>query len=199
MSKKTTAEVLTGAPDKSDVAGYAFFGPMTATRPTSGLDATAVKTNYKGLGFITEDGVTITTDTDTEKVYDWGGDVIAILNNSSAATLTFTIAQRSADGMRYVFGDNAVKTTGTGDAERVTRIDLTMEVQPHRRLAFLLAGAFDASGNSVPEILDIGDSQVTSVGDITYSRTGIASYPVTVELFKVNGAFASHHVGAAAV
>lgn len=110
----TTADVLIGAPDRSTeegVVGYAYTYPTSEPAPTSTvaeLPATA-----EDLGFVSSDGLTISTDRSTEALLDWNLDAVRQLLTEHGATVTFTIISWTLPGLKAYFGDENVTETAT--------------------------------------------------------------------------------------
>lgn len=105
----TTADVLIGAPDRSTeegVVGYAYTYSTTDPAPTS---TTAVlPASAEDLGFVSQDGLTISTDRSTENLLDWNLDAVRSLLTEHGATVTFTIISWTLPGLKAYFGDENV-------------------------------------------------------------------------------------------
>lgn len=108
----TTADVLIGAPDRSTeegVVGYAYTYPVGETAPTS---TTAVlPTSAEDLGFVSQDGLTISTDRSVEALMDWNLDAVRQLLTEHSATVTFTIISWTLPGLKAYFGAENVTET----------------------------------------------------------------------------------------
>ena len=109
----TTADVLIGAPDRSTeegVVGYAYTYPVGEAAPTS---TTAVlPAGAEDLGFVSEDGLTISTDRSVENLRDWNLDAVRQLLTEHNATVSFTIISWTVPGLRAYFGAENVEDTG---------------------------------------------------------------------------------------
>lgn len=171
-----TEYVEVGSPK---VGGYAYAGDIdTATPPT---DATSPLTGYTELGYVSEDGVTITPTVETEDRRDWGGDVVRTLLTERGAEVTVTFIESGPDTLREIFGDANV--TVTGDA---VHVKFDGEMLPHRRFSFELK-----DGEHVGRLV-INDGQVTTPGggERQYTRTELKQYEVTIKCFRdADGAF----------
>lgn len=73
-----------------------------------------------GLGYISEDGVTITTDTDTEDRKDWSGSLIRSELTSFSMSMKTTFLESRESVLKTVFGDGNVAVEGK---VRVTRVN----------------------------------------------------------------------------
>ena len=93
------------APYIDDATILAKYEDMTKTLAELVGDASL---SAKSLGFISEDGVTFTTDTDSDDVTDWGGDVIAspLSSYGESASATFLESRKSV--LSTVYGDDNV-------------------------------------------------------------------------------------------
>lgn len=187
MAGQTTTEVRVGAPK---VGGYAFSAPLATTRPTAA--GVALGAEYVDLGFVSEDGVEVATENGVTKIYDWNRDVIATVQEANECTITVTLAQISPATAKEMFGAANVTVTGTAPNEKVTKINYTGEVLPHKQYAFLMK---DGNGSST---LDIGDGQITGMGGFSLVKNDIVKFQVTIECFKdATGAFFVWHTGVA--
>ncbi|MCT1607156.1 hypothetical protein M3B43_07415 [Nesterenkonia massiliensis] len=116
-----TDHVLVGAPERSedpDVVGYAYRLPLTAALPTS--TTTPLPASAEDLGFVSEDGLTISTDRTVEIIRDWNLDDVRALLTEHGATVSFTLINWSIEALRAFFGPENV--TETAD-EIVVRIN----------------------------------------------------------------------------
>lgn len=108
----TTADVLIGAPERSTeegVVGYAYTLPLSAVLPTNTTDPLA--TSAEDLGFVSEDGLSISTDRSVEPIRDWNLDDVRLLLTEHSATLTFTIISWTVAGLKAYFGAENVTET----------------------------------------------------------------------------------------
>lgn len=108
----TTDDVLIGAPDRSTeegVVGYAYTLPTSALMPKD--TKTALPATAEDLGFVSEDGLSISTDRSTEPIKDWNLDDIRLLLTEHSATITFTIISWTVAGLKAYFGDENVTET----------------------------------------------------------------------------------------
>lgn len=106
---------------KGREGGYACIAPAN-TDPSVYEDMTktladlcgATGSVLKSLGYIGEDGVTITTDTDTEDYTDWSGSTIAspMTSYSESAQVPFLESREAV--LKAVFGDDNVTTNAKG-------------------------------------------------------------------------------------
>lgn len=102
-----TTNVLLGAPDRT--AGYCLSGPIAATMPTS---TSAVTSGFQDNGFLTPEGLTITTSRTTEVIKDWNLEAVRLLLTDHEAKLKFTFLEVSVRTLKEYFGEENVNDTG---------------------------------------------------------------------------------------
>lgn len=171
---KNTAQVRLGSPE--DVSGYAYSAPLGTTRPTA--TAMTLDAGYVDLGYISEDGVEVSTENGTNKIKDWNLDTVAVIQESNECTLTFTFLQKSPETARELFGADNVETSGTAPNETLTAIHYTGAILPHKQYAFPLK---DGIGK---QMLEVGDGQITSMSGFTLVKNDVIKFEVEIECFK---------------
>ena len=82
MVDSTTNDSTMVSLGKFKVGGYAYWAPAGTTPPTD--SATALPSAYKLLGYLSEDGLTNTTDTDTTEIKDANGTTVMKIITSYA-------------------------------------------------------------------------------------------------------------------
>ena len=103
---------------KGRPGGYALVAP-------AGTDLTAVEdmtktlgeiakgaTGFMSLGYISEDGVTFSTDTDSDEKADWGGNVIDASLSKYAESAAVKFLESRDSVLKTVYGDANVSTSG---------------------------------------------------------------------------------------
>lgn len=98
--------------NSSNAGGYAWVAPYGTGLPT---DAVAqIPDGFESLGYISEDGLTNTTDTDSEDYKDWAGDVIQSAQTSYAESYQVSFLESRASVLKVVYGDANVDDDGAG-------------------------------------------------------------------------------------
>lgn len=102
-STNNSSNVSVGKPKAT---GAVFFAPKGTAVPTDAT--TELPDAFKGVGYVSEDGVTNEVETDTEEIKAWGGDVVATPQTSYSEKFTLTLIETSANTLKVVYGDDKV-------------------------------------------------------------------------------------------
>jgi hypothetical protein len=84
------ANVVLPSPKDLPSVGGLYWGPTTAAVPDA---AFTIASSMNHLGFVGAEGVDDKEDRATKKIYDWGGDTIAIPQESFGSSWTFTLLE----------------------------------------------------------------------------------------------------------
>lgn len=169
--------VLVGAPDVKAAGGITLGAVIEpgGTVPTDAL--AAIGAGHEPAGFVSEDGVTKTVDRTVEKIRDWNGDTIIAVQSDHGVTLQLTFMEgANAAVLKRVFGEENVVISG----ENITIKDTAAEL-PHFSLNI------EIKGSATRKIrLFAPDAQITETGDVTFVRSGVIQYQVTIECYDVD-------------
>lgn len=156
------AHVTAGKPK---ITGAVFVAPLGTALPTN--SATALTDAYKELGYISEDGLTNSLNSNGVKA--WGGDVV-LPNNADQFKMKL-IEVLNAEVAKFVFGAENV----SGELE--TGISLTVN-DSERDIVVMVIDMVLRSGKAKRVV--IPRAQVETVGDIVYKDNDVVGYDVTV-------------------
>lgn len=87
-------------------AGVIYIAPKGTALPTDAT--TALDEAFKEFGFISEDGVTISEDTDSESIPSWGGKTVRVESTKYTETVAFTPIECNEVVAKATYGDDAV-------------------------------------------------------------------------------------------
>ena len=174
--------VSLGKPKKT---GCLYYAPAGTALPTDAT--TALPTAYTCVGYLSEDGVTNATDTDTTDINDMGG--IKVLSEISGygETWQFNMIETNEASLKLRFGTTNV--TGTGDKLTVYH---AMPAGESLVLVFEIA----MTGNRVKRIV-VADATITEFDDTTYSAGDAIGYGVTMSANPsdlINGATSVEYI-----
>ena len=163
------ANVLAGKPVSA--GGGVAFATRGTTLPTDAT--TALDPAFVFAGYISDEGLTETTERSTENVRAWGADLVKVLQTEFSTSYTFTMIEATnSDALSLAYGDENVTAT-----EKGLRVAVKSAQLEHLSYVFTVR-----DGESRIRIV-VADGQVTEVGEITYSDGEVIAYPITVTSF----------------
>ena len=162
----TATNVSTGKPNVSG-AIYRAARTGSLTVPTSA--SASLSSDYKCLGYISEDGVTNDLSMETDKVKAWGGD--------TGDTFKFKLLETlNEDVLKTIFGaSNVTVTAATTTAPKSIAINVNSEEQEEAVWVIDMI----MRGNN-PKRIVIPYGKITEMGEITYKDNEAVGYDVTI-------------------
>lgn len=149
--------------------GYFFSAPAGTTLPTD--CSTALAADYVCLGYVSDDGVTETIETDTTDLNDLNGDNVYTVTSSRTETIAATLMEVSEAALKEIYGQDMVETDANGN--------LTVKHGSHAnpsRVYVLELVLRD--GRSWRQVVPAG--QVTEVGELNIAAGESAGRQVTI-------------------
>ena len=162
------------------VTGGVYVGAIGTATPAN---ATApVDAKLKDLGYISEDGVTQSIDSDTNEIKAWqNGDVVRVIQTSHKVTFQFTLIETNEEVLKLFYADAAANGS---------LVKMTGAQSPHQTFVLDVL-----DGKKVLRIV-IPDGQVTERGEVTYKNGEAVGYQVTVTAYPDSqGVKAYKHLG----
>lgn len=184
MAANSTANVSTG---KGVVGGYLFSAPVGTPLPTD--YTTKLDEAFVNVGFLSDEGITFTTDASTDDFHDLNGDKVLTAISSVDHQLAVQFIEVNEASLKETFGQANVNT-GTGGTLTVKHNNTDM---PHRSLVgeFVLR-----DGRRFRKV--IPDAQVTEWDDTTIVSSELYMLPVTyTEYPDENGNYELDYIEAA--
>ncbi len=176
MFDKDSVGVAKGRP-----GGYAAVFPVGTDISVLADPSKTLKeliSQYQGasLGYISEDGVTFTTDTDSEGHNDWGGSEVARDLTSYADSAQMTFIQSSVAVLKTIYGDDNVTESGA-----------TVTVRHNRNFTDPHVYVFDSvisSTKVLRNVIPIG--QAFERDDVSYNSSDLLGYTPTITCVPYN-------------
>lgn len=188
MVNSTTNDSTMVSLGKFKVGGYAYWAPAGTTLPTD--SATALAAEYKLLGYLSEDGLTNTTDTDTAEIKDANGATVMKIITSYAESYQFALLE--------VLRAEAAKLRYNSDAVTGNDKSMTIKHQMPSDEDFVLVFEIAMSGD-VKDRLVIGNATRAEFGDRQVHAGDPQVYDITVSANDMgNGVTAIEYIGIAA-
>ena len=170
----TATNVSTGKPNVSG-AIYRAARTGSLTVPTSA--SASLSSDYKCLGYISEDGVTNDLSMETDKVKAWGGDTVLVFQTDKGDTFKFKLLETlNEDVLKTIFGaSNVTVTAATTTAPKSIAINVNSEEQEEAVWVIDMI----MRGNN-PKRIVIPYGKITEMGEITYKDNEAVGYDVTI-------------------
>ena len=155
---------------KPKIGGSVYRAPIGTTLPT---DATSTLNEaFKCLGYVSEDGLTNTTELETENIKEWGGATVLNVQTSKDDTWSMTLIEAmNIDVLKMVYGDSNV--TGSLDGGIVISANNT----PQAPASYVFEMIYN--DNAIKRVV-LPNAYVTEVGDITYVANEAVGYETTL-------------------
>lgn len=189
MADSTTNDSTMVSLGKFKVGGYAYWAPAGTTPPTNAT--TALPAAFKLLGYLSEDGLTIKTDTGTTEVKDANGTTVMKVITSYAESYQFAMLE--------VLRAEAAKLRYNTDAVNGSDRKMTIKHQMPSGEVFVLVFEIAMTGD-VKDRLVIGNATRAEFGDRQVHAGDVQVYDVTVSANDMgNGVTAIEYIGVTAV
>lgn len=187
MADSTTNDSTMVSLGKFKVGGYAYWAPAGTALPTNA--STALSSAFKLLGYLSEDGLTIKTDTGTTEVKDANGTTVMKVITSYAESYQFAMLE--------VLRVEAAKLRYNTDAVNGSDREMTIKHQMPSGEGFVLVFEIAMTGN-VKDRLVIGNGTRAEFGDRQVHAGDAQVYDVTVSANDMgNGVTAIEYIGRA--
>lgn len=169
--------VLELAAPSPRVTGGILRAAVGTTLPTTAIGAPDAA--FKNLGHVGVDGVERTEDRSNKEENNWGGDLVAVLQEKYGLELKFKLLQvMNADVQKAVHGTSNVTVTPastTSGAEIAAKLNSKLLDTG----AWLIEGFYNLI--SMRLVIPIG--RITSVGPLKWVHSELAAYECTLKPF----------------
>ena len=103
------SKVLIGLADQNATTGAVSYGDIVGSIPTTMAEALAAAADFASAGYVSTDGLSLSTDYSTSDVKEWNGATVRKILESFDGSLSWTIIQMDADGWKQAFGEENVE------------------------------------------------------------------------------------------
>lgn len=187
MAGSTTNDSTMVSLGKFKVGGYAYWAPSGTALPTD--SSTPLAAAFKLLGYLSEDGLTNATDTDTTEIKDANGTTVMKVITSYAESYQFALLE--------VLRAESAKLRYNSDAVTGTDKSMTIKHQMPSDEDFVLVFEIAMSGD-IKDRLVIGNGTRAEFGDRQVHAGDAQVYDTTVSANDMgNGVTAIEYIGRA--
>lgn len=179
-------ELFAGSPIGVNVYGGIYYLPLDAEIPTDAT--TALPDEAVHLGFVSEDGITITTDRSGDPTIAWGGDKVAYLQSSFGISWNLKLLQFfNVEVARFAYGNaNVAEIAATATHGK------QLVIKQNSQLLDMGCFVID-SFYGVKKVREVAPyARPTELGDLTLVHTELSAIEGTIELFPDNDGNAAY-------
>ena len=176
MSTPNSQNVSVGKPHGAGgrYAGGAWWGLAgTAKIPTDAV--TALDETLTDLGYLSEDGVTNTIETDSSDITAFGGDRVLSVITSRSESFQFGMLDTTEDTLKLVYGADNVTVTGDGESKTIS-VKHNGNAMNQR---IVLVFEFALTGNRVKRIV-VPNGTLGELDDVAYQDGEAIVYTPTI-------------------
>lgn len=157
---------------KPKATGAVFVAPQGTAVPSNAT--TALDPAFKGLGYVSEDGLVNSIETDTENVRAWGGDLVLVGQTNFMETFMVNLIETNAEALRVYYGQENVTVTGTS-----ITVKQNSKALPPVVVVFELV----LTGGRIKRIVIPNAQIVDRSGEITYVDGEPIAYPALFQAY----------------
>lgn len=166
-SNNVASNVSAGKPLTTGAIWVAPTGTTLPTSTTESLDGA-----FKCLGYCSDDGLTNSTNLESETIKAWGGDTVLTIQTSKEDTFGFTLIE--------VLNENVLKFIyGSGNVSGSLATGLTIEVNNDDLEEKSIVIDMIMRDNTAKRVV-IPYAKISEVGDVVYSDSEAVGYETTV-------------------
>lgn len=152
---------------KPKSTGAVFVAPAGTPLPTNAH--MALNGAFEGLGYVSEDGLVNSVETDTENVNAWGGDLVLVGQTTFTEMFTVNLIETNAEALKVYYGEDNVVEEGNGSIT----VTQNNEMLPNVCVVFELV----LTGGRIKRIV-VPNAQIADrSGEITYVDGEAIAYP----------------------
>jgi len=157
-----------------DLDSEVYFAPVGSTLPDTIADPAAP---FAAIGWLSEDGVSLSVSTDVEKFRGWqGGATLRTKVTGTEKTITIQALEETPGVTELYYGHGAPVISGV-EPDAVARIDLPEGIGSVAR-----AAVFRFVDGGVTKLLCCEKVEVTGRGELAHTNTGMTVYGLTLDI-----------------
>lgn len=157
---------------KPPIAGAIYVGTAGVTLPTD-TDTAIDTTKFKDLGYVSSDGITNSTNIESNDVKAWGGDTVLTTITSKDDTFKFTLIESlNDDVLKFVYGAGNV----SGDLTTGLSVQVSSQDVPEVSLIIDMLRR-----NNTKQRICIPYAKTSAIEDILYTDSDATGFGTTLK------------------
>ena len=152
---------------KPKATGAVFVAPYGTALPT--MATQALNAAFKNLGYVSDEGLVNSIETDTEQINAWGGDMVLMGQSTFMETFTVNLLETNSETLKTFYGADNVTVEGNGSIT----VKQTSAMLPNVSVVFELV----LTGGRIKRIVVPIAQIVDRSGEITYVDGEAITYP----------------------
>lgn len=157
---------------KPKATGGVYVAPKGTALPTDAT--TSLAQSYVNLGYVSEDGLVNSVETDVSDVYAWGGDNVLSDQTRFKETFTVNLLETSADALAVYYGEDNVIIDGD-------EITVKQSSKPLEEMVVVFEVVL--TGGRIKRIVVPHAKISDRSGEITYTDGDAITYPAQFVAF----------------
>ena len=182
MAEANTNKATNVSTSSPKVTGAIYYAPLGTTLPTDAK--TALDAAFKGVGYISEEGVTRSQSRSSNDIKEWGGGVVTTVQMEYKESFKFKMIETLSDIVqKAVYGEKNV----TGKLDGTTTASMAVKhnaLEPVANAWVIDTVMLDGTLSRIV----VPNAKITELGDLAYKKDSAIGYDVTLSaMLDANG------------
>jgi len=170
------------------VGGYLFSAALGTALPTDAREP--LDDGFRGLGYVSNDGITRTVEVSTEDIQDMNLDIVRTINTDVSVQISSALLEVNADLLVELYGeDNVTVTPASSSAGEQIAVKFTAEQLPRKSYVIELVDGDDLGRFVIPE----GQVITPGGGELVFAKNQAIQHTLTVRAYRDASGDYFHH------
>jgi hypothetical protein len=181
MAEANTNKAKNVSTSSPKITGAVYYAPLGTSLPTDAK--TALDAAFKGVGYISEDGLTRSQSRSSNDIKEWGGGIVSTVQTEYKESFKFKMIEALSDIVqKAVYGDKNVEGKLDGASTSMTVKHNALE--PVANAWVIDTVMLDGTLSRIV----VPNAKITELGDLAYKKDSAIGYDVTLSaMLDANG------------
>ena len=181
MPETNTNKATNVSTSSPKITGAIYYAPLGTTLPTDAK--TALDAAFKGVGYISEEGVTRSQSRSSNDIKEWGGGVVITVQTEYKESFKFKMIETLSDIVqKAVYGEKNV--TGKLDGASTSMMVKHNALEPVANAWVIDTVMLDGTLSRIV----VPNAKITELGDLAYKKDSAIGYDATLSaMLDANG------------